>query len=107
MSIATISEYGPNNQFCSKIVAAVVNNDDIVAMKKWYGDGQDLRYDPVVAEEIKRFFSGYAPARIVTTGKVIGCPHEEGIDYPEHEKCPECKYWWNRDRFTNELDPVN
>ena len=23
---------------------------------------------------------------------IIGCPHEEGVDYPEGEQCPECSF---------------
>ena len=33
--------------------------------------------------------------------KLLGCPHEEGIDYPEEEWCSQCTYWQNRDRFTH------
>ena len=40
---------------------------------------------------------------VVMLDKVFGCPHEEGIDYPEGESCPDCTYWKNRDRFTKEL----
>ena len=25
-------------------------------------------------------------------GRLIGCPHEEGIDYPEGHSCPHCPY---------------
>jgi hypothetical protein len=34
--------------------------------------------------------------------RIIGCPHEEGIDYPEGKSCPQCPYWAGRDRFTHE-----
>jgi hypothetical protein len=34
--------------------------------------------------------------------EIIGCPHEEGIDYPDNESCPKCSYWNGRDRFTHE-----
>jgi len=27
------------------------------------------------------------------TNGVIGCPHEEGIDYPLGEDCPFCPFW--------------
>jgi hypothetical protein len=30
---------------------------------------------------------------------IIGCPHEEGTDYPEGEACPQCPFWQGRDRF--------
>jgi hypothetical protein len=34
--------------------------------------------------------------------RVIGCPHEEGIDY-EGPTCPHCPYWAGRDRWTGEV----
>ena len=40
---------------------------------------------------------------VVLSDGIIGCPHEEGKDYPEGETCPECPYWANRDRWTGEL----
>jgi hypothetical protein len=33
----------------------------------------------------------------------IGCPHEEGKDYPLGENCPQCPYWANRDRWSGKL----
>jgi hypothetical protein len=35
--------------------------------------------------------------------EIFGCPHEEGIDYPEGDFCPECTYWKGRDRFSGEI----
>jgi hypothetical protein len=37
------------------------------------------------------------------TDRIIGCPHEEGKDYPAGDVCPQCPFWANRDRFTHEL----
>jgi hypothetical protein len=31
--------------------------------------------------------------------KIFGCPHEEGIDYPDGEHCPRCHYWKDHDRY--------
>jgi hypothetical protein len=31
--------------------------------------------------------------------RIIGCPHEEGIDY-EGATCPACPFWAGRDRWT-------
>jgi len=36
------------------------------------------------------------------TDRIIGCPHEEGIDYPEGQKCAQCPLWASRDRFTHD-----
>lgn len=34
------------------------------------------------------------------TDRIMGCPHEEGIDYPSGQSCPECAYWIGRERFS-------
>jgi len=36
------------------------------------------------------------------TDGIIGCPHQEGIDYPDGEVCQECTFWKGRDRWTGE-----
>jgi hypothetical protein len=36
---------------------------------------------------------------VVMTDRIIGCPHEEGIDY-EGSTCPVCPFWAGRDRWT-------
>ena len=38
---------------------------------------------------------------VVMTDRIIGCPHEEGIDY-EGVTCPACPFWAGRDRWTGE-----
>jgi hypothetical protein len=30
--------------------------------------------------------------------EMLGCPHDEGIDYPEGEACPEYPFWVGRER---------
>jgi hypothetical protein len=34
--------------------------------------------------------------------RIIGCPHEEGLDYPIGRTCPQCPFWAGIDRFTHE-----
>jgi hypothetical protein len=36
---------------------------------------------------------------VVIAERIIGCPHEEGIDY-EGAICPACPFWAGRDRWT-------
>jgi MFS family permease len=36
---------------------------------------------------------------VAMVDRIIGCPHEEGVDYPEGEECPECPFWRGKDRF--------
>jgi hypothetical protein len=40
---------------------------------------------------------------VAMADRIIGCPHEEAIDYPRGTVCPECPFWRSRDRFTGEL----
>lgn len=32
------------------------------------------------------------------TKGMMGCPQEEGIDYPMGEACPQCPFWAGRER---------
>jgi len=57
------------------------------------------RYD--LEKRAKQGFRGYPIATIAFYG-IIGCPHEEGTDYPEGKSCPQCPFWAGRDRFTQE-----
>jgi hypothetical protein len=38
---------------------------------------------------------------VAMTDGIIGCPHQEGIDY-QGQWCPVCELWKGRDRFTGE-----
>jgi hypothetical protein len=38
----------------------------------------------------------------VSADRIIGCPHQEGVDYPMGRMCPHCPFWAGIDRFTHE-----
>ncbi len=104
--LATIAYYGPDDQFASKVAVGILlteNDDDVNDMKRWFSDRLDVRNDPVINNQILEFIESYQVQRVATMGRIIGCPHEEGIDYPTGEKCPQCSYWKNRDRWTGEV----
>tara|TARA_Y100000031_G_scaffold131211_1_gene151386 strand:- start:4 stop:168 length:165 start_codon:yes stop_codon:yes gene_type:complete len=44
------------------------------------------------------FLSEESIDKISKTPGIYGCPHEEGIDYPQGKSCSQCSYWENRDR---------
>jgi hypothetical protein len=99
--IGTLLFYGPDNRHASKVVASVffrIGGDPL--LRKWYWDGElDLRMDPRVGREVTRFFDEHGVRRVATTQGLAGCPHEEGIDYPDGEACPQCPFWADRDRW--------
>ena len=102
--LATIAYYGPDDTFASKVVAAIVIDDSnaIEDIKKWHSEDYDLRKDLSVLEEILTFIKQHHALSVAIADRIIGCPHEEGIDYPEGQACPSCVFWKDRDRFTGE-----
>tara|TARA_R110000787_G_scaffold261483_1_gene366831 strand:- start:268 stop:648 length:381 start_codon:yes stop_codon:yes gene_type:complete len=102
--IATIAFYGPNNSLASKAVCAIINYEgaEIEPMKKWFSSS-DLRKSEQVMSEILSFIEESGARSVSMIQEIIGCPHEEGIDYPEGDYCPECNFWKGRDRFSGEM----
>ena len=102
----TVAFYGPHNQRASKLVATIVAgpDEDPDPMRKWFAESGDLRLDLAVMREAAEFFKQNGVSQINMVDVIIGCPHEEGIDYPEDEPCPKCPFWAHRDRFTHELE---
>jgi len=103
--IATVAFYGPNDTLATKVVVSVIltKNNQPDFLKRWLSEGDlDVRLDPTIGEQVLAFLKTYAPRSTVVTDSIIGCPHEEGTDYPEGASCPHCPYWAGRDRFTHE-----
>jgi hypothetical protein len=103
--IATVAYYGPDDEFASKVAVGIIPHEggDVAALERWTSEGADVRYDRTINEEVVAFIEGHEVKSVVVTDGPIGCPHEEGIDYPEGESCPECPYWADRDRWTGDL----
>ena len=102
--IATVALYGPTSNIATKIVCSIIKHEDAEPepMKKWYSEN-DIRKSEKILEEVLSFIQDNNAKTVAMLDSIIGCPHEEGKDYPEGESCPKCKYWHGRDRFTNEL----
>lgn len=90
--IGTIAYYGPDDQTITKVVAGVLPDENTnPVLQKWVGEGVALNSETVAA--IGKFFLEHQTQNIVMTEGVIGCPHEEGIDYPDGKSCTECPFW--------------
>ncbi len=104
--IATIAYYGPTDQVASKVVVGLKFSEhekEITHLRKWYSDDLDVRKDSTIIKEMLEYIQENQVRRIAMVDRIIGCPHEEGIDYPEGEACPKCPFWANRDRWTGEI----
>jgi hypothetical protein len=101
--IATIAFYGPNLSQATKVTVGIVpsENAEVEELRGWKVDCGDIRADPGIAREILEFIEKHRVLSVAMTDGVIGCPHQEGIDY-EGEWCPVCEFWHGRDRFTGQ-----
>lgn len=102
---ATVAYYGPDDQHATKVVIGVVLNEtaDVGPLERWFSSGTDVRNDPIIAEQIGVFLQAHGVRSVVATDRIIGCPHEEGVDYPEGAKCPRCPFWATRDRWSGDV----
>ena len=122
--MVTIVFYGPDDSRASKLVVSLLTRSDyeedfskldddarakleesdtpesrVVDQQKWFSETADLRDDGKIARDVLRFIEKHAPKSVVMPASLLGCPHEEGIDYPEGEACSACPFWKGRDRF--------
>lgn len=101
--IGTVAAYGPDDRRASKLVASIRwSEDGEPEMRKWFSETADLRTDAAVITEVMQFFDENAVLSVAMMDRIIGCPHEEGIDYVG-QYCPQCPFWIGRDRWTGKL----
>ncbi|MDA3898279.1 MAG: hypothetical protein PF482_19255 [Desulfobacteraceae bacterium] len=103
--VATIAYYGPDDKNATKVAVGIVPSEDAEPdiLKRWFNEAIDIRKDRIISEEIIQFIKENKAKSVVMTDRIMGCPHEEGVDYPDGSKCPKCSFWAIRDRFTGEI----
>jgi hypothetical protein len=90
--IGTVAYYGPDDKTTTKIVAGVIKEEGADAIiKRWVAT--DVMTNPKVRKEIDRFFKKYGVKQVAMTDGNLGCPHEEGEDFPDGGDCPFCPWW--------------
>jgi len=100
--VATVAYYGPDNRTATKVAVAIVPDEDAepVALERWFDETGYVRRNHEINGQILDFLRSHGARSVVMSDGIIGCPHEEGIDYPEGEECPQCPFWSGRDRWT-------
>ena len=103
--IATVAYYGPDDQRASKVAVGIVVKEGEYPsfLERWYSEQTDVRVDPGINRKIITFIQLHGAKSVAIADRIIGCPHEEGKDYPEGSACPQCPFWANRDRFSGEI----
>ncbi|MGI9435596.1 MAG: hypothetical protein ACR2Q4_12335 [Geminicoccaceae bacterium] len=102
--VATLATYGPDDQMATKLVASIIEQEDAEpsVMRKWFATDDDVRHDPEILTEVTDLLAEHNVLSVAMLDRIIGCPHEEGIDYTG-PTCPECPFWANRDRWTGDI----
>jgi len=103
--VATIALYGPDDKVATKVAVGIVTREDAEPdfLERWFSQTGDVRSDPGIERAILKFIRLHEAKTVIMTDGMLGCPHEEGIDYPDGGFCPQCPFWRNRSRFTGEI----
>jgi hypothetical protein len=90
--MATVALYGPDDKTTTKIAAGVfLQPGTMLTMRRWVS--VNVLENPKVQREMLEFFDEYGVKTVVSAEQNIGCPHEEGPDFPVGEDCPFCPFW--------------
>lgn len=102
---ATLAFYGPTDVIATKVVVGIIpkEGDEVDIIHKWITTIGDIRKDSIIGSNVQEFLKTHKVKSVIMVDRIIGCPHEEGIDYPEGTDCPVCPFWAGRDRFTGEM----
>jgi hypothetical protein len=90
--LGTIALYGPDDQRTTKIAAAVVRYEGgEPILKRWVAN--NVTTSPKVQQELQDFFHRHGVQSVAMSDGNMGCPHEEGEDFPLGEDCSFCPFW--------------
>jgi hypothetical protein len=103
--VATVAYYGPDAERVSKVAVSIIlsEGEEPAELERWFSEESDVRTDPTINEAILTFARTRGVRTVVMADRIIGCPHEEGVDYPNGKACPQCPYWATRDRWSGEV----
>lgn len=106
--IISIAFYGPTNKLATKIAVGITPFENAEPLMMRWRSETEIRNNAKIMDEILKSIREYEGCSVVMTDRIIGCPHEEVIDYPADQSCQQCPYWLNRDRWSGKiLSPSN
>jgi hypothetical protein len=90
--LGSLALYGPDDRTTTKVTAGVVRHEGAEPIiRRWVGTG--VMDSAQVRQELREFFTQHGITQVAMTEGNLGCPHEEGEDYPVGEDCPFCPFW--------------
>lgn len=94
--VATVAFDGPDDRRASKVAVGILPREGAQAseLERWFSEEGDVRDDVDIAEAMLSSVEQHGANTIAVVDRIIGCPHEEGVDYPDGQKCPQ----WRQSR---------
>jgi SEC-C motif len=90
--LGTVAYYGPDDKTTTKIAAGVFTAENAPAiLKRWVAT--DVTTNPKIQREVTEFFKRHGVKSVAMSDGNMGCPHEEGEDFPDGGDCPFCPFW--------------
>src|SRR6185437_5310438 len=81
--VGTIAFYGPDNLRASKVAVSCIQAEGAEPeLRRWFSEAGDIRADKAILAEIVVYLKQHSVHSVAVADGIIGCPHEEGIDYP-------------------------
>jgi hypothetical protein len=86
--VATVAFYGPDDTCATKVAVGIMRREaaEPAVLERWASDAEDVRYSATIEVEILRFVQSQGVQSVVMVDRIIGCPHEEGTEYPRGAK---------------------
>jgi hypothetical protein len=99
----TVVFYGPDRDRATKVAVSVIQSQGAEPdLRRWFSEAGDVRKEDAILSGMTAYLRASAVHSIAMVDRIMGCPHEEGTDYPMGESCPRCPYWEGRDRWSDE-----
>jgi hypothetical protein len=99
--LATVAWYGPTDRLATKVAVGIIPAEGAAVrdMQRWVVERGDIRSDRGIEMEIVQMLARCQVRSVLMAPRILGCPHEEGVDYPDGAVCPSCPFWVGRDRW--------
>lgn len=92
--LASVIPYGPDDKTVTKLTVSIFltpDHEDVDVSEVWVAT--NIVTNEKIAHQINEFLRAHGVKTVMTATVVLGCPHEEGADFPHGQDCPFCPFW--------------
>lgn len=99
--VVTIAFYGSDDKLATKASVGIIETESSDAYVERFlasQPGEDVRNNADVLGKILQLIDSAEAKSVTLIEAIIGCPHEQGVDYQEDD-CPQadCQFWIGKD----------